>query len=498
MARLSCSAKTNILRFGAVHISARLHFVTALNPFYLYLPLTTQSIKPPHAPIEPLLRFIISFLQFTTPFLGMRLLSGSPAKAVLLAVLFLVPGLAAMAQNGIDQGPLGADGRPVSANELGQTRAITTAVPFLMICPDARSGGLAEAGVAISTGAASNYWNPAALAFNERQVGFNINYTPWLRALGIPDINHIYLPFYYNFGSKGGVLGASLTYFSLGNIQFTDQTGQNIGQFDPNEFAVSLAYSHMIVKTLSIGINLRYIRSNLAGSTSVGGQSSNPGNSFAGDVAMLWVKPFSISTKKSKLPIEFRLGFNISNIGSKMSYFATTRRDFIPTNLKIGYAFKIDIDDFNSLMFTNDFNKLMVPSDGGQSQVPLLQGIFGSFADAKGGGAEELKELNIQLGFEYWWNKLFALRAGYFYEDPQKGNRQFFTLGAGLRFRMFGVDFAYLFSPIQNHPLQNTLRFGINLDFAGKGKEEKGPLMRRRSNANDPAPSPAPSLPAQP
>jgi hypothetical protein len=377
-------------------------------------------------------------------------------------------------------GPLGADGRPVSSNELGQTRAITTAVPFLIIAPDARSGALAEAGVAVSTGAASNYWNPSALAFAERQFGIGVNYTPWLRALGIPDIHHAYVPMYYNFGKKGGVLGASLTYFSLGQIQFTDQSGNNIGQFDPNEFAISLAYAHKIVNNLSVGVGLRYIRSNLAGSTNIGGQTSNPGNSFAGDVSLLWVKPFAIRSKKGNLPMEFRLGMNISNIGAKMSYFATTRRDFIPTNLRLGYAFKIDIDDYNSIMFTQDINKLMVPSEGGQADVPLLEGIFTSFGDAKGGAAEELKEINTQLGLEYWYNKLFALRMGYFFEDKDKGGRQFLTIGAGLRFRMFSVDFSYLFSPIQNHPLQNTLRFGINVDIARKGQEDKGPVFKRR------------------
>lgn len=341
--------------------------------------------------------------------------------------------------------------------------AITTAVPFLTICPDAKSGALSEAGVAIADNANAIYWNPSILAFSQKKAGFAVNYTPWLRALNIPDINHGFIPGYLNLGEKGGVIGAAITYFSLGEIQFTNEQGQNIGSFNANEFAFSLAYSHKITEHLAAGTALRYIRSNLAGSMVTSMGSLQPAQSIAGDMNVFYTKDFQIKSGGKALPMNFRFGMNISNIGAKVTYSNTARKDFIPTNLKIGYALKANIDEYNAFTFTNDFNKLLVPSAGGQTQVPLMTGIFSSFSDRK--FSEEVSEINVSLGAEYMYNNLFAVRAGYFYEDPLKGGRKFITLGAGLKFRVFTLDFAYLASLLQNHPLQNTLRFSLAFDF---------------------------------
>lgn len=352
----------------------------------------------------------------------------------------------------------------------GQQKAITTAVPFLLITPDSRSGALGDAGVAIADGANAVYWNPSRLAFSEDKVGFALNYTPWLRNI-IPDINHTYLPAYYNFGEKGGVVGASLTFFSLGNIQFTDENGIGTGEFNANEMALSASYSIRLTDAFATGISLRYINSNLAGSQSLsGGITTEPARGFAGDVHMAWKKEFDFKSSKSapEIPMEFAWGINVSNIGGKMRYTDVGRRDFLPTNLKAGYALTANIDNFNKVTFTNDFNKLLVPSyipQVGQPEESVLGGMVSGFGDAEGGFGEELSEINVSVGVEYWYNDVFAVRGGYFYEDPGKGNRKYITMGAGLKFRFATLDFAYLAPLVQNHPLQNTLRFSLSFDF---------------------------------
>ncbi len=364
-------------------------------------------------------------------------------------------------------------------NSAGQDRTgaytITTGVPFLLIGPDSRSGAIGEAGVAIADDANAMHWNPSALAFSERQLGFAMSYSPWLRALNIPDINLIYLSGYYNLGEKGGAIGTSLRYFSLGEIQFTSPLGDPIGTDKPNEFAVDVAYARKITPVLSAAVSLRYIHSRLASNGNLSG-ALKPVNTVAGDISFLYSTDFDINSSAGALPLNFKAGINISNIGPKISYTeATTNTDFIPVNLRIGYAFKLQVDDYNSITFTNDFNKLLVPSvteddpndpGGGRSTKPLLEGIFSSFGDAPDGFSGELSEINISAGFEYWYRQLFAARVGFFYEDPSRGNRKFLTLGAGLRYNVFGLHFSYL-APFQtNHPLQNTLRFTLTYDFA--------------------------------
>lgn len=347
-------------------------------------------------------------------------------------------------------------------------KTITTAVPFLLVAPDSRSAGIGEAGVALADDASAMHWNAAGLAFSENRMGFGMSYSPWLRALGIPDINLMYLSGYFNTGDAG-VIGASLRYFSLGQIDFTDGLGQPIGSDKPNEFALDVAYALKVSEQFSAALTLRYFQSRLASNGALPGDAK-PVNSAAGDLSFKYKKDFSMNGAAGPIPVRFTSGVNISNIGPKVSYSSTTaNRDFIPINLRIGYAFRFFLDEYNSLTFTNDFNKLLVPSEGGRSEIALLSGVFGSFGDAEGGLPEELSEVNIAVGGEYWYRDLFAARVGFFYEDPLKGNRKFITLGAGLKYNVFGLNFAYLAPLQQNHPLQNTLRFTLTYDFESVG-----------------------------
>jgi len=368
-------------------------------------------------------------------------------------------------------------------NSAGQTvgnRTITTAVPFLLVAPDSRSGGMGEVGVAIADDANAMHWNASSLAFVDRQMGFAMNYSPWLRSLNIPDINLMYLSGYLRTGETGA-LGASLRYFSLGEIQKTSIDGQPIGIEEPSEFALDVGYALRISESLSGAITLRYFNSRL---NSAGGLQGDlrPVNSVAGDVSFYYRKNFTLRGA-TNTPVEFSSGINISNIGPKVSYTLTQAdRDFIPTNLRVGYAFKFFLDEYNSITLTNDFNKLLVPSvevdslgnitgGGARSDKALLEGYFGSFSDSELGLGGELSEVNIAVGAEYWYRELFAARLGYFHEPEAYGNRKFINVGGGIRYKVFGLHFAYLIPFEQNHPLQDTLRFTLTYDFESAGNQ---------------------------
>ncbi len=352
-------------------------------------------------------------------------------------------------------------------NPVGQTKAITTAVPFLLIAPDSRSGGMGETGVAIARGANAMHWNLSALAFSDKRFGFAVNYNPWLRSLGIPDINLAYLPAYYNLGDNKGTLGAELRFFSLGNIQLTDDNGIETGTYNASEFAVATGYTIKITDDLSAGTAIRYVQSNLANASAIGGISNTrPGRSVAGDITMYYQKQTELKAGNgTAIPLQYSFGVAITNIGAKMNYTDTQNKDFIPTNLRVGYGLKFHLDDYNTLTFTNDFNKLLVPSEGGTSDKTVLEGIFSSFRDASGGGREELQEIIVSSGLEYWYNELFAARAGVFLEHKDKGNRKFMTFGAGVKFNVVTIDFAYLQPFETQHPLQGTLRFSVGFEF---------------------------------
>jgi hypothetical protein len=383
----------------------------------------------------------------------------------------------------------------ITVDELdGTINTITTAVPLLMISPDARAGAMGDAGAALSPDANSIHWCAAKLANLEGTSGVSLSYIPWLRQL-VPDINLGYLSWYKQL-KKRQTIGGSLRYFSLGNIVFTDVIGNVTGQFNPNEFAVDVAYARRFSDRWSGGLAMRYIFSNLTGGIDVQGTPSFPGQSVAADISAYYVNDeLELADKDAT----YSFATNISNIGAKISYTKSADRDFIPINLRIGNSLKMKLDDYNAFTFVLDFNKLLVPTNpvydsntgqiiaGKDPNVGIVTGMMQSFYDAPGvleaDGTrnvlkEELREINICGGVEYMYNNLFGVRAGYFNEHPTKGNRRYFTLGAGIKFNVFTLDLAYLIPTQQRNPLENTLRFTLQFDFGAfqnqnseKGKE---------------------------
>lgn len=348
--------------------------------------------------------------------------------------------------------------------------SIRTAVPFLMITPDARVGAMGEAGVAISPDANSLSINPSKIAFLEQKSGFSISYSPWLRNIA-SDINLGYLSGYYKLDDNS-TLGSSLRYFSLGKIQLTDANQQDLGTFSPNEFAVDATYARRFGDTFSIGTSLRYIYSNLSAGQFTVGQQAKAGKSLAVDVSAYFKKP----TYLFGYDVILSAGTYISNIGTKMNYTDGGDDYFLPTNLKIGGASTFIIDDYSEITLAVDFNKLLVPTQpiyntdgsiasGKDPNRSVPSGIFGSFNDAPGGFNEEIKEVNIASGLEYLYNKKFALRGGYFYENALKGDRRYFTLGTGIKYESFNLDFSYLLANSKTSPLANTLRFTLLFNF---------------------------------
>jgi len=379
---------------------------------------------------------------------------------------------------------------------LGQVNTITTAVPFLTIAPDSRAGSMGDAGVATLPDANSQHYNPSKYGFIKKDVGVAISYTPWLRAL-IDDINLLYLSGYKRIGG-GQVISASLLYFSLGDITFTDDRGNQLNTYRPNEFAIDLGYTRMLSDNMSGSVTMRYLNSNLTGGAVVGGTETSAGWSVAADVSAYYQKDIELMDRDAIMSF----GANLQNIGSKISYTENADKDFIPTLLKLGGNLSLDIDEYNTIAITAEAYKLLVPTNpeysdstdengnplilyGMDPEVSVPVGMYQSFYDAPGVYKdpdneadrsvfrEELHEINYSLGLEYWYSKQFALRAGYFHEHPTKGNREFFTVGLGLRLNVFGLDFAYLVPTAQKHPLENTLRFTLVFDFEGLRKESE-------------------------
>ena len=377
----------------------------------------------------------------------------------------------AFSSNAISQDVSGID--EIGRNNLN---TITTAVPFLLISPDSRAGGMGDVGVATSPDANSLHWNPAKYSFIDQEVGFAVSYVPWLRNL-VPDINLSYISGYKKL-NKNEVVAMELRYFTLGDITFTDVIGNNLGQYKPSEFALGSSYSRKLSDQFSLAISARYIYSNLTGGQSAGGIATNAGQSIAADVAGYYVKDIRIAKKD----MELAFGANISNIGNKISYTETSTRDFIPINLRLGTALNADLDDYNKISFAFDLNKLLVPTPpiyndsindqidfGKDPNVSVVSGIFQSFGDAPGGFNEEMREINFSVGTEYWYDNQFAIRAGYFNEHNTKGGRKFFTFGSGVKYNVFALDFSYLINASRaingNNPLANTMRFTLTFDF---------------------------------
>lgn len=388
---------------------------------------------------------------------------------------------------------------PGEAAQTVQINAITTAVPFLTIAPDSRSGALGDAGVALSPDGNSLHWNPAKMAFMEDDVEFTMSYAPWLREL-VDDMNLAYVSGVRKISPRQA-FGGALRYFSLGNITFTDESGTTIRDFKPAEFSLDAGFSQRFTDRFGGGVTGRFINSNLTGGTNVLGANSKPGRSVAVDVGLFYTNPRAELAGKKGV---FNLGMNISNIGAKMSYTESADRDFIPANLRLGTAYELFVDEYNSLTFTVDANKLLVPTppivdqesnseivSGYDNNVGVATALVQSFYDAPGvvdfnddgtytiqpGSIlrEELREYNLGGGVEYNYNDVFAFRTGFFNEHYSKGNRQFITLGAGIKYTVFTVDLSYLISTRLQNPLANTLRFTLRLQFAdlvGSGSQE--------------------------
>ena len=362
---------------------------------------------------------------------------------------------------------------------IGSENALEYSVPFLTIAADSRAGAMGDVGAATSPDYNSMHWNPAKYAFIKSDMGIAISYTPWLRNL-VNDINLYDLAFYKRIDNKQ-TIAATLLYFDLGDIQFTDDDGNPIGQHNPYELSFDIAYSRAFSNNISGGIAFRYIRSDITGGAASGSTETKAGNAVAADISMYYE-----NDKVGSQNHTAAFGVNISNLGSKISY-TEIEKDFLPTNLRIGGSFKFNMDDYNSLTIAADINKLLVPTPpivrndtilaGYDDDVTVLEGALQSFYDAPGGFDEEIHELKYSIGLEYWYANQFAVRAGYFHEHETKGNRKYFTAGAGLKLNVFTIDFSYLLPVKQNNPLANTMRFTIGLDFEAfriQQKEKRG------------------------
>ncbi len=353
---------------------------------------------------------------------------------------------------------------------------VTTAVPFLRISPDARAGGMGDVGIATSPDANSSFWNLAKLPFATSRVAISATYTPWLKDLGLTDVYLASLAGYYKLDDEQA-LAASIRYFSLGNIQFTDFAGNDLQTYRPREFSVDFGYSRKLSTKLGLGVALRYINSSLASGT-VGGNTYKAGNAVSGDVSL-----FHSGTDAQGQG--WNWGIALSNLGSKIAYTSDAQnKDYIPANLGLGAAYTRAFDATNKLTVGVDVNKLLVPTppiatgNTAEDEAALAeyrnQGVLGSwfksFGDA-GSFGDELREFNFGIGAEYSYSDQFMVRAGYFYEDKRKGNRKFWTVGAGLKYNVFGLNFSYLVpsgSGVNRNPLSNTLRFSLLFDLDAK------------------------------
>jgi hypothetical protein len=355
------------------------------------------------------------------------------------------------------------------------SRRINTAVPFLLISPDARSCAMGDAGGATSTDANSIHWNPAKAAFLTEPTSVSLSYSPWLQRL-VPDINLAYLSAIHRLDTRN-TIGGSLRYFSLGQIQLIDINQVDQGTYSPNELAVDGTFARKFGEGFSLGTAIRFIYSNFANGQFSDGQQTKPGTALAADVSAYYKNETLLFGKDALVSA----GVNVSNIGNKISYTEGGNKLFLPTNIRIGASTTLFLDALNGFTFALDLNKLLVPSpplyqldnngDPGivagrdPSDLSVPAAIFGSFSDAPGGIKEEFQEISYSTGAEYWYNKQFALRTGYFYESPAKGSRSYFTVGAGLKYDLFNLDLAYLLAGQEKSPLANTLRFSLTFSF---------------------------------
>ena len=395
-----------------------------------------------------------------------------------------------------------------ATNDDLQLNTITTAVPFMAITPDSRAGAMGDAGTALGPYANSVYWNMSILNFAEERSAMSLSYTPWLRQL-TNDIHLSYLSGYYKVNDQH-VVGGSLRFFSLGEITFTDENANYIREDKPSEFELTGAYAFRTSERTSVGVNAKFVYSNLTGGMVVQGVNTKPGIAGAADISFSYRNP---DAKIAGTDGVYTFGATINNVGNKIAYSSagssTDDRDFLPMNLKIGNSFKADFDAYNSLLFSLDLQKLLVPTppiyivnssndvvlaSGKTGQVGVISGMLQSFYDAPGrlvedevtgeyvqnadgsyqveSGSkfkEELAEINIAFGMEYWYNDLFAVRGGLFYEALSKGARQYFNAGIGFKYNKFNIDISYLAALRRLNPLANTLRFSLGMTLGEPG-----------------------------
>lgn len=338
--------------------------------------------------------------------------------------------------------------------------AIQTAVPFLLITPDSRAGAMGEAGVATSPDVNANFWNPSKLAFLEGSQDYlSVSYSPWLRSL-VPDVSLSYVSYAHQLDDRN-TIGASLRYFNLGSVDLRDNQQTPEGTYIPNEFSIDGSFARKFGDEFSLGLTLRYIHSSLS-NVPFSGQQVKAGNAVAADVSFFYKHQVEEFGDDALLSI----GSNISNIGTKISYTDNGTKYFLPTNWKLGIANTVNMDEYNQFTVTLDMNKLLVPTNGSDQSVPA--GIFSSFSDT--GFSGELQEISLSPGVEYWYNKMFALRAGYYYQNPNRGGLHYVTLGTGFKYDIFGFDFSYIAASQQNSPLANTLRFTLTANFGSAKK----------------------------
>ena len=348
---------------------------------------------------------------------------------------------------------------------------IVTAVPSLSIAPDARAGGMGDIGAATSPDVNSQYWNAAKYVFMESDAGVSLSYTPWLRKL-VSDINLAYVAGYYKLDPRQAV-SASLRYFSLGDITLMDQLGIPQGSAHPNELAVDVAYSRLLSDKLSAAATMRFIYSDLNnGINLAGGTPMYPGAAVSVDISAYYKTPLTVQNVDGQMAF----GVNISNIGSKISYDQNETSNFIPTNLRLGGSYDYPIDNYNKISVSVDLNKLLVPTPKlnptaaditAYNNLSPIAGIFESFTDAPGGFREQMEEIMWSVGAEYAYNNQFFVRGGYFNESQYKGNRKYFTAGAGFKLNIFQLDAAYVIATSQSNPLDQTLRFSLSFDMLG-------------------------------
>ncbi len=394
----------------------------------------------------------------------------------------------------------------VAENDL-TLNTITTALPFMSITPDSRAGGLGEAGTALSGNPTSIYWNTSMLSFADKKAEIGVSYVPWLRQI-TTDMSLSYLSGYYKVNDRHSI-GGSLRYFSLGSITFTDNAGGVIRDDKPSEYEIVGAYAFKLNDKLSVGLNGKFAYSNLTGGLVVGGVNTKAAVAGATDLSFTY---YNDDAKIGNINGVYTFATTINNVGNKVVYSENAKRDFIPMNLKIGNSFKAEFDKYNSLLLAVDLQKLLVPTppiyntdgeiaSGKNNDVGVIAGMLQSFYDAPGvivkddngnflknaDGTyqivkktrlkEELTEINIATGLEYWYNNVFAIRTGMFYENKNKGNRKYINFGAGFKYNSLGIDMSYLVSVSgKNSPLANTLRFTLRYTFGDSGPREKSNL----------------------